>query len=67
MFQRGDHIHHRPSGEIWVVKRVTETHVEPCGWPPSAAAVTDCDLIMTATAARKAGKWTPPDREPKHG
>lgn len=44
-----DHIHHIPTGEDWVVKRVDDTHVEPAGWPPCRAKLADCRLIKKAT------------------
>lgn len=44
-----DHVHHRPSGENWVVARVTEQHVYPAGWPPCRADIADCELIHKAT------------------
>lgn len=49
MFEQGDHVHHRPSGEDWVVKRAgTDSDgdfVEPAGWPSCRARAADCDLL----------------------
>ena len=44
-----DHVHHKPSGENWVVARVTEQHIYPAGWPPCRADIADCELIRKAT------------------
>jgi hypothetical protein len=49
----GDHIHHTPTGEDWVVKSVDETHVEPAGWPPCRAKLSDCRLIKKATPEQR--------------
>ena len=47
MFERGDEVFHRPSGETWVVKRAGEDSdgefVEPAGWPPCRARAGDCE------------------------
>lgn len=44
-----DAVHHGPSGEDWVVARVTEEHVYPAGWPPGRALLADCTLLKKAT------------------
>ena len=48
MIERGDEVHHKPSGEKWVVLRAgTDSYgefVEPAGWPPCRARASDCDL-----------------------
>lgn len=55
MFAPGDHVHHRPTGEDWVVKRSGEDsdgeYVEPAGWPPCRARAIDCDLIEAGASA----------------
>jgi hypothetical protein len=43
-----DHVLHGPTGEEWLVARVTSTHLHPCGWPPSMADLSDCTLIRKA-------------------
>ena len=48
-----DHVRHGPSGEQWLVARVTKTHLYPCGWPPSCADLSDCTLIKRATLAER--------------
>ena len=46
--ERGDEVHHEPTGEDWVVKRVGEDadggFVEPAGWPPCRARASDCEV-----------------------
>lgn len=49
-----DTVHHAPSGEDWVVARVTDKHVYPAGWPPCRAELTDCRLIEKATEQQRA-------------
>lgn len=48
-----DHVLHGPSGEKWLVGRVTDTHVHPLGWPPSSAPIADCTLVKKATATER--------------
>ena len=45
----GDHVHHAPTGEDWVVARVTANHVYPAGYPPCRAELSDCTLIRKAS------------------
>lgn len=45
----GDHVYHEPSGETWVLGRVTEEHVYPAGWPPCRAERHDCTLVKPCT------------------
>lgn len=45
----GDHVHHRPSGEEWVVAYQDGEHVGWCGWPAGEALAADCDLILAVT------------------
>jgi len=49
----GDTLHHLPSGECWIVARVTEKHVYPAGWPPCRGDIGDCVLLEKATASQK--------------
>ena len=57
MFEPGDHVHHKPTGEDWVVKRSgTDSEgefVEPAGWPPCRARAADCEMLL----AGKYGHW----------
>lgn len=45
-----DHVHHKPSGEEWVVGFADyETgYLAPLGWPDCDAKISDCDLIKAA-------------------
>ncbi len=45
----GDHVHHKPSGEDWVVAYVDGDYLCACGWPESEAKVADCALIKEAS------------------
>ena len=45
----GDHIHHEPSGEDWVVAYVNGDHLVCQGWPESAAKLSDCVLIKSCS------------------
>ena len=45
----GDTVHHRPSGEEWLVAYVEDDRLAMCGWPPGEALVADCDLIKSCT------------------
>lgn len=49
-----DAVCHGPSGENWVVARVTGQHVYPAGWPPCRAEIADCRLIAKATEKQRA-------------
>ena len=40
-----DHVKHMQSGEEWMVARVNDLYVWPCGWPESRALKSDCVLI----------------------
>ncbi len=54
--QPGDHVHHAPTGEDWVVKRVIGDKLEWCGWPPGQADLADCTLIERATITKAEGQ-----------
>jgi hypothetical protein len=41
----GDSVHHKPSGEYWIVGRVDDRHVIPLGWPCTCADRADCEII----------------------
>lgn len=45
----GDHVHHGPSGEDWVVAYVRGDRIAWCGWPEGEAKLADCTLITKAT------------------
>lgn len=44
-----DHVKHMPSGEEWIVARVNDLYVWPCGWPESMAMKIDCVLIKKSS------------------
>lgn len=44
-----DIVRHIPSGEKWVVARVSKYHIYPAGWPPCRADVSDCELVEKAS------------------
>ena len=48
-----DAVRHGPTGEDWVVARVTEAHVYPAGWPPCRADLADCTLLEKATPEQR--------------
>lgn len=41
----GDHVHHEPTGEDWVVAYVDDPYLAWCGWPSGEALLMDCRLI----------------------
>lgn len=47
----GDHVRHRPSGEIWVVAFADyeSGDLAWCGWPEGVARIADCDLVEKAS------------------
>jgi len=48
MIRANDWVHHRPSGETWIVCGVSSDgqRLVPCGYPfPTVATVSDCDLL----------------------
>lgn len=45
----GDHVHHEPTGEDWVVAYVDGNYLAWCGWPEGEAKVADCKLIKTCS------------------
>lgn len=49
----GDHIHHGPSGEDWLVAYVEGDSLACCGWPLSIAKISDCSLIKKATSEER--------------
>jgi hypothetical protein len=48
-FRAGDAVHHRPSGESWLLAAVDRAEVLPAGWPPTRAAARDCELLEAAS------------------
>lgn len=50
-FRAGDHVHHRPSDEKWVLAADQDPagDVVWCGWPDGQARAINCDLIRAAT------------------
>lgn len=50
MIDCGDHIHHGPSGEDWVVSAVKGEKLYWCGYPFGGYAdLSDCTLVKKAT------------------
>lgn len=45
----GDHVHHAPTGEAWIVACVRGDKLSWCGWPEGMADLSDCSLIRKAT------------------
>lgn len=54
MIEIADAVHHGPSGEDWIVGRVDDSYVYPCGWPCCRAVLEDCTLIKKAGEAERA-------------
>jgi hypothetical protein len=48
-----DKVKHHPSGEEWIIARVTGKDVYPCGWPPCIAQLSDCELIEKASQEQR--------------
>lgn len=53
LIEVADHVHHTPTGEDWVVRRVAGDRLEWCGWPAGSARLSDCKLIKKATLDEK--------------
>jgi hypothetical protein len=49
----GDVILHRPTGEQWLVAYVQGDRLVCCGWPETAAPVSDCELLEAATPEQR--------------
>ena len=49
MFRCGDHVHHRPSGEDWVVAYDDGDDLAWCGWPDGLARTSDCELVKACS------------------
>lgn len=69
----GDHVHHHPTGEDWVVRYVKGDRMSWLGWPPGEAMLSDCTLIRKADVRvdpPHPARWglaatpTPPTKEP---
>lgn len=47
----GDHVHHGPSDETWVVAWADydRNDLAWCGWPNGMARLSDCTLVRAAT------------------
>jgi hypothetical protein len=61
----GDHVHHWPTGEDWVLGRVEDEHVYPMGWPPSRALRADCMVIKPCTDEEHAKAAADGERLPR--
>jgi len=44
-FKAGDFVHHKPTGEDWILLEVKGDYVVPAGWPRCEAKASDCILI----------------------
>ncbi|WP_029002792.1 hypothetical protein [Azorhizobium doebereinerae] len=51
MIRCGDHVHHTPSDETWVVAWAdyATNDLAWCGWPNGIARLSDCTLVKAAT------------------
>jgi hypothetical protein len=45
----GDHVHHEPSGEDWVVLYTDGENLGWMGWPPGEAKLSDCTVVTRCT------------------
>lgn len=65
-----DRVKHMPSGEEWIVARINDLYVWPCGWPESRALKSDCVLIeKSSTESREElikGLKKLPATDPRH-
>lgn len=43
-----DYVHHRPSGENWLVAFVENGRLCACGWPCELVPLEDCELVQKA-------------------
>lgn len=45
----GDHVHHKPSGEDWVIlwADYSTGYLAPAGWPASEAQIQHCDVTKS--------------------
>ncbi len=52
----GDTVHHRPTGDTWIVAYADPSRDELSwfGWPDGAAKLSDCDVVERCTAAEHA-------------
>lgn len=49
----GDHVHHGPTGEDWVVAYVDGDRLCPCGWPPGEARLSDCTRVYECSSEER--------------
>jgi hypothetical protein len=55
VFRAGDHVHHSPSTENWVLAcDEVRGEVVCAGWPETTAKATDCTLLKAATDEQRA-------------
>ena len=62
----GDHVHHHPTGEDWVVRYVKGDRLSWLGWPPGEAKLSDCTLICKASEVRPTRLIRPTDGNISH-
>lgn len=41
----GDHVLHKPSGEMWVVAYADDFVLAPAGWPDTRAPTDSCEIV----------------------
>lgn len=53
----GDVVHHKPSGEDWVLAYADygTGKLSPCGWPECEGEIRDCTLVNAATDEESEG------------
>jgi len=51
LIRTGDTVHHKPSGEDWVVAYVDGEYLAWCGWPAGEAKLDDCELKQSCSDA----------------
>lgn len=49
----GDTVHHKPSGEDWIVAYVKDDRLFWCGYPYGEAKLSDCVLLEKATDEKR--------------
>ena len=49
IIRAGDIVHHKPTGEDWVVAYVDGEYLAWCGWPDGRAKLADCQLKKSCT------------------
>lgn len=50
----GDHVRHEPTGEEWVVARISGDTLWWCGWPTGCTVLSECTLVEKASPESRA-------------